>query len=344
MGAKTKMNKKAIALLSGGLDSRVALKVILDQGIEILGVSFVTLFCTCTARSSCRLEAKKAAEDLGVPIKVVNFSKELLGAVKAPTHGYGSGVNPCLDCRIAMFKQAKAYLAEVGASFLITGEVLGERPMSQRREAMELIEREAGLEGLILRPLSARLLAPTLPERHGLIDREKLLSIRGRSRQPQIRLADELGIKDYPCPAGGCLLTDRSFARKMRDLMVNLNGKLTLDEVQLLKVGRHFRLSPAVKLVVGRSEAENARLSGRLRSGDWSLELTDTTGPLTLLRSEDSESGEAHMNLAAAITARYSRMRDESLVSVRAETPDGKERRVVRVEPAGDARIAEYRI
>ncbi len=258
---------KAIALLSGGLDSTLAAKIVLEQGIELEALNFLTVFCTCTNRGETCLASQKAVDALGIPLKVFNVSEEYLDVVKHPKHGYGSNMNPCIDCRIFMMKKAKAYMEETGASFIVTGEVLGQRPMSQRRDAMRLIEKEAGLEGLILRPLSAKFLPASIPEKEGWVDREKLLNIQGRSRKPQIKLAEHFGIRDYPCPAGGCLLTDPGFAQRMRDLN-RYHPDFFLNDVHLLKMGRHFRLSPHLKLVVGRNEEENQKIQTFSQEGD----------------------------------------------------------------------------
>jgi len=185
---------KAIALLSGGLDSRLAVKLVQEQGVELIALNFVTPFCNCTAKSSCKTEARKASEEFGVALKVVPLFDEFMAVVKAPKYGYGSGMNPCLDCRILMFRKAGDMMVELGASFIVTGEVLGERPMSQRLDAIRIIERDSGLAGLIVRPLSARLFEPTIPEKKGWVDRTRFLSISGRSRKPQIKLAEELDI------------------------------------------------------------------------------------------------------------------------------------------------------
>ena len=305
---------RAIGLLSGGLDSRLAVKLLVDQGIEVEALSYLTLFCTCTSKSSCRLEAKKAAEDLGVPIKVINTTEEFLRIIEKPKHGYGKNMNPCIDCRLLMFKKAGEYMRESGAAFVFTGEVVGERPMSQRLDAMRLIEKESGLSGYILRPLSAKLLPPTVPEEKGLVDRDKLMDIRGRSRKPQMALAEELGMKDYPCPAGGCLLTDAGFSARLRDLLEH-EGRLTVPEVKLLKHGRHFRLSPSAKAVVGRDQADNAKLELLAREGDWLMKAVEVEGPLTLVRGEASD---ADLNLAARLTARYGQGRDRDEVTVQA--------------------------
>jgi tRNA U34 2-thiouridine synthase MnmA/TrmU len=306
------MNRRALALLSGGLDSTLAVKLILEQGISVEAVNFITLFCTCTKKSSCCLEAGRVATKFGIKLKVFNISKEYLELVKHPKFGYGRGMNPCLDCRIFMFKKAGKYMKEIGASFLVTGEVLGERPMSQRRDAIKLIERESGLEGLILRPLSAKLLPPTLPEKIGIVDREKLLGFSGRSRKPQIKLADKYGIRDYPCPAGGCLLTDQGFAKRFQDLLKH--SDLTLNDVQLLKLGRHFRLSESCKVVVGRNELENKKLLTLAKEGDLRFKAADFVGPITIGRGRF---GEDEIKIASSITARYSdgRWRDEIRVS-----------------------------
>jgi tRNA-specific 2-thiouridylase len=291
---------KAIALLSGGLDSTLAVRLMLDQGIEVEALNFVTPFCQCNRKGRC--EALHVAEQFDIPCKTIAVTDEFFERIRQPKYGYGSGMNPCLDCRILMFTKARQRMRETGADFVFTGEVLGERPMSQRRDAMRIIERESGFEGRLLRPLCAQLLAPTIPEQKGLVDREKLLAISGRSRKPQMALAREHAITDYPCPAGGCLLTDPGFARRMRDL-VQHSPDFGLNDVSLLKVGRHFRLSPTAKAIVGRDERENERLVTLARLGDILFEVQDWGSPVTLLRGEPSDQ---EIPLASAITARYS--------------------------------------
>ncbi len=297
---------KAIALLSGGLDSTLAARVVMEQGVGLEALNFMTVFCTCTQRGATCLASQKAVEALGIPLKVLNVSEEYLCVVKNPKHGYGRNMNPCIDCRIFMLKKAKAHMEESGAAFIITGEVLGQRPMSQRRDAMRLIEREAGLEGLILRPLSAKALPVTVPEKEGWVDREKLLRVQGRSRKPQIALADHYGIHDYPCPAGGCLLTDPGFAKRMKDLMVH-DPDFSLNDVHLLKMGRHFRFSPGAKLVVGRQEEENQKIQTFAQGKDILFKVSGFPGPLSLLRGKVAD---RDIEKAAAITAHYGKAKD----------------------------------
>jgi len=268
-------------------------------------LNFVTPFCTCNRKGRC--EAKHVAEEFGIPWKTIAVTEEFFRVIREPRHGYGSGMNPCLDCRILMFSRARERMEETGAAFVFTGEVLGQRPMSQHRQAMRIIDRESGLDGRLLRPLSAQLLEPTIPEKEGLVDREKLMAIKGRSRKPQMALAEEYGIADYPCPAGGCRLTDPGFARRMRDL-VRFRPDFDLNDVNLLKVGRHFRLSPGAKALVGRNEEENRRLLILVRQSDFLFEVKGCGSPVTLLRGE---AGETEIHLAAAITARYSDAEDD---------------------------------
>lgn len=291
---------KALALLSGGLDSTLAIRVVLDQGIEVEAVNFFTPFCLCSRKSGCGYEAKKATDRLGVKLRIFNISIEYIEVIKAPRYGYGKNLNPCIDCRILMHRKAKEYMERIGASFVVTGEVLGQRPMSQHRAALKLIERESGLEGLILRPLSSKLLSPSIPEREGWIDRERLLEISGRSRKPQMTLATEYGIVDYPCPAGGCLLTDPGFARRMKDFMTH--SEITLNDIELLKLGRHFRLMPQAKLVVGRNKEENARLLRLAKRDDICFGPVDVKGPIGIGRGNLNQED---IQKSVSIIARY---------------------------------------
>ncbi len=253
------MNRKAVALLSGGLDSSVALKLILMQEIEVTAINFRTPFCNCNRKNGCGNEAARVSREFGIPVKLIYVDREYIDMVRNPKFGYGSRMNPCLDCRIFMHKKSAEFMEEIGATFMITGEVLGQRPMSQRRDAMNLIDRETGLKGRILRPLSAGVMDPTLPEEQGIVDRNRLLSITGRGRKTQIKLAEKLSLKDYPCPAGGCLLTDANFAAKLKDLFRH-QETFEMEEIRFLRIGRHFRLTDNLKIIVGRDEEENNRI------------------------------------------------------------------------------------
>ena len=289
---------KALALFSGGLDSILAAKLILNQGIDVAAINFVTPFCLCK-KGGC--EATEAAKQLGVPLKVVGVGDEYLKMVQKPKHGYGRNMNPCIDCRIFIAKKAKKYAKEIGASFIFTGEVLDERPMSQHFKAMKIIEEEAGLKGKLLRPLSAKLLPETLMEKKGLVDRQKLLGIRGRSRKPQLKLAEEFNIKDYPSPAGGCLLTCREYADKLRDLFKHKKRR-SMADASLLKVGRHFRFGKN-KIIVGRNEAENKLLTAKKARNDYYFEVPDVGSPITVLQGAKTKKA---VKTAAALTAFYS--------------------------------------
>ncbi len=292
------MKVKALALLSGGLDSILATEVILKQGIEVEALNFAGPFCLCK-KGGCG--AAEAAKQLGVPLKVMSVGNDYLRMVRNPKHGYGRNMNPCIDCRIFMMKRAKKYARQTGAAFIFTGEVLDERPMSQHYKAMKIIEEESGLKGKLLRPLSAKLLPKTEAEKQGLVSREALLNIRGRSRKPQISLAKEFSIVDYPCPAGGCLLTYKEFANKLRDFFKH-RKRCSLADVALLKVGRHFRFGDS-KIIVGRNETENKVLAVRKLRNDFLFEIPEISGPITVLQGKKNK---AAIEMAAALTAFYS--------------------------------------
>jgi len=291
---------KAVGLLSGGLDSTLAVKLMIDQNIDVTVLNFYSPFCTCT-RQGCRHEAKKVAELYDIPIKIIPTGREYIEMIKNPKHGYGRNMNPCIDCRIFMFKKAKKVMSEIGAKFIFTGDVLGQRPMSQHKKALKIIEKEAGLENLVVRPLSSKLLKPTIPEEKEWISREKLLGIQGRRRLPQMELADEYGIKDYPCPAGGCRLTDPQFSKRIKESFENEED--SMKDIQLLKYGRHFRLDSGAKVIVGRNEEENKVLLRFLNENDVLLEVKNYGSPVVVLKKKQDESD---IGKAAEICFRYS--------------------------------------
>ncbi|MFH1782002.1 MAG: hypothetical protein ABH848_00060 [Candidatus Omnitrophota bacterium] len=332
------MNRKAVALFSGGLDSMLAIKLMLEQGIEVHALNFLTVFCTCTSKG-CMHQATKASKDLGVPLKVMNITMEYMEMIKDPKFGRGKGMNPCIDCRIFTFKKAKEFMKEIGASFIITGEVLGQRPMSQRRNAIEIIERESGLDGLVVRPLSAKFFEPTLPEKEGIVTREKLFDIQGRSREVQINLAKELGINEYPCPAGGCLLADVSFAKKVKDLFDHIPD-YKISDVHLLKVGRQFRIHKDLKLFVGRDQKENELLLSFLEKGDHVLDVLDIPSPIALLRGKVKESD---LKLAASILARYSDNKEGS-VKISYKIIPEETFEFIDIAPSEEELVVKYRI
>ncbi len=334
------MSRKALALLSGGLDSTLAAKVMLEQGIEVEALNFTSPFCTCTGRNAgCKSEAVRVAQELDIPIKVMNKGTEYLEIVRKPKHGYGSGMNPCIDCRIFLLRKAREYMAESGADFVFTGEVLGQRPMSQRRDAMRLIERESGLEGLLLRPLSARHLPPTIPEQEGWVDREKLLAITGRSRKEQMRLADELDVKNYPCPAGGCLLTEPSFVTKIRDVFDHAD-RLDTRDFRLLKLGRHFRIGPRTKVIIGRNEAENLTLENTALPGETLLRWVEGSSPMGLVTGEILPDS---LETGAKILLRYTKASPGAPCSIKA-VGDGGESHFPVANTFDDTGVEEYRI
>ncbi len=307
---------KAIALLSGGLDSTLAIKLVREQGIEVTALNFTSPFCTCTKKGSSCSAAASAAVKLGVPLKVIPKGLDYFKVVENPEFGYASAMNPCIDCRIYILRKARAFMEEEGASFLITGEVVGQRPKSQKRDTLRLIEKQASLEGLLVRPLSAALLPATIPEKMGWLDRQRLLNISGRGRRPQIALADAFGIVDYPCPAGGCLLTDHVVADRLRDLFAR-KPDYDLTDITLLKYGRHFRLPSGRKLVLSRSQREGLMLGGFFRSAnDLFFRCTNPAGPEALLKDANRQGMEPDIEICLSIIHRYSKAADNSKLHV----------------------------
>ncbi len=290
-----------LALLSGGLDSALASVLMQQQGVKVVGINFTCPFWNDTPFCEERIPGIKIARSLGIPLKTVPLGEDFLRIVKEPKYGYGSGLNPCIDCRIFILKKAAQFAESIGAKFLITGDVLGQRPMSQFPKTLTLIDREARLTGKVLRPLSAQLLPETEVERSGLVDRKKLLSLKGRSRRPQLALAKELNIKDFLPAAGGCLLTAKPFAKRLAELF-RWKERMTWKDIELLKVGRHFR-SGKNWIIVGRNEEENEILLRLKPKEDYLFYVPDWGSPITILQGPKTK---AAIRLAARLTARYS--------------------------------------
>ena len=324
------MAVRALVLLSGGLDSLLAARLLQEQGLEVQCLGVQTPFLTEGFEERLRRIARRA----GLPLRVVRAGEEYLELVRRPRHGYGQHLNPCIDCHALMCRVAAGQMRELGCAFVATGEVLGQRPLSQRREALRIVDRESGLEGLVLRPLSAKLLEPTLAELRGWVDRERLLDLRGRSRKVQMELAARFGLREYATPAGGCLLTDPGFCRRLADLMERRPG-FDLNDVELLKWGRHLRIGPALRLVIARRAGEARRLVGLARRGDLLLWAPQDAALVGLARGEPEGEG---LQRAAAVLARYLRA-PSGEVEVRWRQVEGPEGRI-RVRPCPPERVA----
>ena len=307
--------KKVVALLSGGLDSQLAIKMMQEQGFDVSAVAIKTPFCDFDCGRGCGFEIRERADDLDVNLKTVYLGDEYIEMLKHPKHGIGAGFNPCIDCRSMMFDAAKKHMEEIGAEFIISGEVLGQRPMSQHAPALRTIENESDLVGKIVRPLSAALLPETDPEKDGLIKRENLGMIRGRTRRGQLDMAKKYGIENPPNAGGGCLLTEPHFGIKAKDLFSHTKNP-TINDIDLLKIGRHFRLDEETKFIVGRNKDENEMIKAIALPGDILLEAKDFVGPVSILRGSNAKQ---HLKFASSITLRYSDApnNEQVIVSIR---------------------------
>jgi len=325
---------KAVGLFSGGLDSILATKLMLMQDIDTHLITFVTPFCP--SPWGTQKKTYVINNGLGVKIKIVTLGKDYIEMVKNPQFGYGKNMNPCIDCRVYMIKKAKEYMQKIKASFIFTGEVLGQRPMTQQKNTLEMMEKRTGLQGLIVRPLSAKNLEMTIPEKNGWINREKLLSLSGRSRKEQIALAQKFGIMSYPWPAGGCLLTNPQFAQRIKDALHH--GEDTQRYLIRLRYGRHFRLENGVKVIVGRNEQENAILTDLADENERLIEIIGCGSPRTLLQGNDKKD----VAMAAAICARYSDCAEgRALARIWTSTREIKK---IMTHPVTDDIIKKYRV
>lgn len=326
---------KAIALYSGGLDSTLVIALLQRLGVEVIPLTFEIPFGCGSGDAASR--ARVVRKNFGLELKSVPLREEYLDILRRPRFGRGKNLNPCIDCKILMLRKSAEMLAPLEASFVATGEVLGQRPMSQHRQALQIIEQQSGLEGLVLRPLSAKLLPPTLPEQNGWIDRERLLDLSGRSRRAQLELAKTWELEGYGSPAGGCLLTDPGYCARLRDLMES--GLLNMENTQWIRFGRYFNLSAGAKLVVARQEQECRKLEELAGPGDWLLFPLETSGPTALLRGPQAAEW---TGLAAALVAYYCRKASRpEIVLLRA--PD-LEKTVLQPEPVSEKQALSLRI
>ncbi|MFA9398860.1 MAG: tRNA 4-thiouridine(8) synthase ThiI [Clostridiaceae bacterium] len=322
---------RALALISGGLDSLLSAKLIKDQGIEVIGITFRSYFFN-------EENALRMINQIGIELKIVDFSENHYEMLKNPKHGYGKNMNPCIDCHAMMLNYAGKLLEEMNADFLITGEVLNQRPMSQKKSGLDIVKRDSNFSDKILRPLCAKMLPPTEMELNGLVDREKLLDISGRSRKRQMELAEMWNIKDYPSPAGGCSLTEPNFSRRLKDLMDH-NEFPTQEEVESLKLGRHFRVSDNVKVISSRTEEEGNAMKKLLNDNNTIFIAKNFNGSLIVLIGEGNTKD---LEIAAKITARYSKGKNENKVLVNYGKFGAAFDESVEVKPATEEEINQY--
>lgn len=341
----------ALGLFSGGLDSLLACRVLMAQGIRVIGLKFVTPFFD--DRLLGREDAYRVAmlEKYGIDVRIIDLGREYLELLEKPKYGYGRHFNPCVDCKIFMLRRARALMPAFGAAFLFTGEVLGQRPMSQRRDTLRIIERDSGCGDILLRPLCARRLRETVPEREGLVDRERLYGISGRGRRQQMELAAAFGIAEYPSPAGGCILTDPNLGRRIdryyRDRPVSGNGMQRVSDIRLLLFGRQFHLPGGYWLILGRNQRENEKIHALAGEEDWILTLADRPGPTGLLRCPgktggDVLAGDDLLRLTAGLVVRFGKKRDGRRSAAEVRINRGGSEESVIVAPLADETFAEW--
>lgn len=299
---------RALAMVSGGLDSILAAKLIKEQGIEVIGICFRSYFFN-------EENAKRMTKQIDIPLEVIDFSKEHFEMVKDPKHGWGKNMNPCIDCHSMMMRYSGELLQKFNADFIITGEVLNQRPMSQNRSALDVVKKQSGFSDKILRPLCARNLKETQMEIDGLVDREKLLDISGRNRKPQMALAEQWGIKDYPSPAGGCKLTEPNYSIRLKET-IDRKEEVSEKDIHLLKYGRHFVTDNKTKIIVSRTGEEGEQLKNLLNNKDMMFITCDFNGAMVIIPEGETPSGE-DLTFACRLAVRYSKGRDEELVKVK---------------------------
>ena len=330
---------KAVALYSGGLDSTLAILVMQKQGVEVTAITFMNHFgCDISDKSSCSKDPFAASIKFGFKVKLSHLSDKFVEIVKNPKFGHGKNMNPCMDCRILMLKEAKVFMKMIGADFLITGEVVGQRPMSQRKECFPMIDKAADVKGLVVRPLYGKIVPQTIAEEQGLIKRELMYDFNGRSRKPQMALAEELGLTEYPAPAGGCLLTDPNYSYKLKDLLDH-NKDPEYKDINFLKVGRQFRFSDDCKIFVGRHKEENEAMKALADPDDAMMRVDGCGSPTVILLGNVTEEA---IEFAASICARYSDANKEHEVKV--TVTKGDHTYYLTVKPADDKVLNEYRI
>ncbi|MFW6134283.1 MAG: hypothetical protein ACOC5R_01760 [Elusimicrobiota bacterium] len=331
------MNKKAILLVSGGLDSILSGYKMKEQNVDIIGVYFKTPF---TSKKNKDI-IKSAEKKLGIRCNIKFLGQEYLNVISSPKYGYGKNMNPCIDCRIYMLSQAKKIMREQGADFIVTGEVIGQRPMSQKLNTIKLIEKKAGLEGKIVRPLSAGLMDSSIPEKNGWIDSEMFLSISGRSRKKQFKIAEKYGLKkgDYLSPSGGCRLTNKEYSDKLKDLL-KFQNKPDLKQIDLLNKGRHFRISDNFKVIVGRDEKENKLLDEISDKKNVKMKAANFVGPLCI---GDGRPGKRDLKVMAGICGRYSDCKKDGIIKFICYNKNIK-KDYIKAEPLRPEKVMQYSV